>query len=133
MRGRLSAVLTVVVTGVALGATTLAPASGASRHPAPGPTPDGWCTTQPAPCIESASRNGVALSEGGAYDFTAVSTAGTGRQHADSAQWFIDSLPTTDVGVPFSVTVKVGFDPRETDEYADESSCTRSLTAATGT
>jgi hypothetical protein len=89
--------------------------------------PSEWCSNQAPPCVVSASRNGVAITES---DPTyAVSASGQLQSDGEFlTQWSIAdalipgpyaTLAPGDVGVPFSITINVGkHRPRVTDEYA---------------
>lgn len=89
--------------------------------------PSEWCGNQAPPCVVSASRNGVAITEN---DPTyAVSAAGSLQPGGEFlTQWGIadalapgsfETLAPGDAGVPFSITVDVGaHPPRVADEYA---------------
>jgi hypothetical protein len=95
--------------------------------------PGEWCGNQAPPCVVSASRNGVAITES---DPTyAVSAAGSLQSGGEFlTQWGIadaqikgtyETLAPGDVGVPFSITVDVGaHPPRVVDEYAGGVSAT---------
>jgi hypothetical protein len=88
----------------------------------------GWCGTQAPPCVVSASRDGVAITQS---DPTyAVNAFGSLQPSGEFlTQWSIydalipgsyQTLASADEGVPFSITVNVGKHlPRVTDEYAD--------------
>jgi hypothetical protein len=104
--------------------------------------PSEWCGNQAPPCVVSASRNGVAITES---DPTyAVSAAGSLQSNGEFlTQWGITDaqIPGTygtlapgDVGVPFSITVDVGaHPPRVVDEYAGDVSAANTYDSATGT
>jgi hypothetical protein len=121
------------------------PLGGASAQAAPARPdifPSEWCGNQPPPCVVSASRNGVAITES---DPTyAVSAAGSLQSDGEFlTQWAIaDALiPGTyatlapgDVGVPFSITIDVGaHPPRVADEYAGGVSVSDTFDGVTGT
>ena len=101
-----------------------------------------WCGTQAPPCVVSASRNGVAITES---DPTyAVSAAGLLQSDGEFlTQWGINdalipgasaTLAPGDAGVPFSITVDVGaHPPRVVDEYAAGVSVTDTYDSAAGT
>ncbi len=117
-----------------------APAQASPARPAIYPSE--WCGNQAPPCVVSASRNGVAITES---DPTyAVSASGSLQSDGEFlTQWGIAdalihspyaTLAPGDVGVPFSITVNVGaHPPRVTDEYADDVSVTKSYDTATST
>jgi len=101
--------------------------------------PGSWCGNQAPPCVVSASRNGVAITE---TDPTyVVSAAGSLQSGEFLTQWSIAdgliggeyaTLAPGDVGVPFSITVDVGaHPPRVVDEYADDVSVTKTFDSAT--
>jgi hypothetical protein len=102
-----------------------APAQAATARP--DIYPSEWCGNQAPPCVVSASRNGVAITES---DPTyAVSAAGSLQSDGEFlTQWGIadaqihgtyETLAPGDAGVPFSITVNVGAHrPRVVDEYA---------------
>jgi hypothetical protein len=104
--------------------------------------PSEWCGNQAPPCVVSASRNGVAITES---DPTyAVSAAGSLQSDGEFlTQWGIAdaqapgpyaTLAPGDVGVPFSITVDVGaHPPRVVDEYAGGASVTDAYNSAAGT
>jgi hypothetical protein len=89
--------------------------------------PAEWCGNQAPPCVVSASRNGVAITEN---DPTyAVSASGSKQSNGEFlTQWGIadalapgsfETLAPGDAGIPFSITVNVGgHPPRVVDEYA---------------
>lgn len=107
--------------------TPLAGASAEAVPTRPDIFPSEWCGNKPPPCVVSASRNGVAITEN---DPTyAVSAAGSLLADGEFlTQWQIvdaqipgvyGTLGPADIGVPFSITVDVGaHPPRVTDEYA---------------
>jgi hypothetical protein len=100
-----------------------------------------WCGNQAPPCVVSASRDGVAITQS---DPTYVVSA-TGFKSGGEflTQWGIgdvqvggsfESLASTDVGVPFSITVDVGAHrPRVLDEYAGGVSVAKTFDSAGGT
>jgi hypothetical protein len=106
------------------------PLVGASAQATPagsGPYPGAWCDHQAPPCVLSASRNGVAITED---DPTyVVSVTGYKQSGEFLATWNIAdyqilgtyaTLAPADAGVPFSITVDFGaHPPRVVDEYAD--------------
>jgi hypothetical protein len=104
--------------------------------------PSEWCGNQAPPCVVSASRNGVAITES---DPTyAVSAAGSLQPDGEFlTQWGIadaltpgsfETLAPGDAGVPFSITVNVGaHPPRVVDEYAGGVSVTDTFNRAAGT
>jgi hypothetical protein len=123
------------------------PAAGASAQVVPGAgrpsiDPSEWCGNQAPPCVVSASRDGVAITES---DPTyAVSAAGSPQPGGEFlTQWSIADaqIPGTyatlapgDAGVPFSITVDVGaHPPRVVDEYAGGVSVTNAYDQGTGT
>jgi hypothetical protein len=108
----------------------------------PGIFPAEWCVNHAAPCVVSASRNGVAITKD---DPTyVVSVAGSKQSDGEFlSQWSIAdaqikgtfaTLAPGDVGVPFSITVDVGpHQPRVTDEYADGATVTDTFDNMAGT
>jgi hypothetical protein len=104
--------------------------------------PSEWCGNQAPPCVVSASRDGVAITES---DPTyAVSAAGSKQSNGEFlTQWGIDdalapgpyaTLASGDAGVPFSITVDVGaHPPRVVDEYADSVNVTDTYDKLAGT
>lgn len=104
--------------------------------------PSEWCGNQAPPCVVSASRNGVAITES---DPTyAVSAAGSLQSDGEFlTQWGITdaqihgtyaTLAPGDAGVPFSITVDVGaHPPRVVDEYAGGVSVTDTYDKVAGT
>jgi hypothetical protein len=104
--------------------------------------PAEWCGNQAPPCVVSASRNGVAITEN---DPTyAVSAAGSLQSDGEFlTQWGIadaqapgsfETLAPGDVGIPFSITVNVGaHPPRVVDEYAGGVSVTDAFDKVAGT
>src|SRR5580658_11328222 len=128
-RATILAVTLVTAAGLAL------PLAGAATPAIARPAifPSEWCGNQAPPCVVSASRNGVAITES---DPTyAVSAAGSLQSGGEFlTQWGIadaqikgtyETLAPGDVGVPFSITVDVGaHPPRVVDEYAGGVSAT---------
>jgi len=104
--------------------------------------PAEWCGNQAPPCVVSASRNGVAITEN---DPTyAVSAAGSLQSDGEFlTQWGIadaqapgsfETLAPGDAGIPFSITVNVGaHPPRVVDEYAGGVSVTDAFDKVAGT
>jgi hypothetical protein len=104
--------------------------------------PAEWCGNQAPPCVVSASRNGVAITQN---DPTyAVSASGSLQSNGEFlTQWGIAdaqihgiyaTLAPGDVGVPFSVTIDVGaHPPRVVDEYAGGVSVTDTFDGGAGT
>ena len=101
-----------------------------------------WCGNHVPPCVVSASRNGVAITE--ADPTYAVSAAGSLQPDGEFlTQWGIAdaqihgtyaTLAPGDAGVPFSITVDVGaHPPRVSDEYAGDAGVTDSYDHAAGT
>ena len=94
-----------------------------------------WCGNQAPPCVEAASRNGVAITE--ADPTYAVSASGSLQGGEFLTQWSIAdalikgtyaTLAPGDVGVPFSISIDVGrHDPRVVDEYAGGVSVTKAF------
>lgn len=141
MRYRLTASLTTAA-ATALTGAMLAPASATPQGTALAPVPDGWCATaSPAPCVVSAYRGSTALTDGGAYD---INPSPTSRDGAHSASFQFSqpgagvtdpnahtpgatfaSLPDSDIGQRFTVTLEVDFNPRETDEYGKNVTVTK--------
>jgi len=126
MRKRTTVLAATLVTLAGL-TVPLVSASAQTTTPRPDIDASEWCGTQAPPCVVSATRNGVAITQS---DPTyAVSAAGSLQSNGEFlTQWGIDdvnvpgayaSLAPTDVGVPFSITVDVGaHPPRVVDEYA---------------
>jgi hypothetical protein len=125
--------------------TLAMPLVGAAAQAAPARPhidPSEWCGNQAPPCVVSASRNGVAITES---DPTyAVSASGSLQSGGEFlTQWGIADaqIPGTyatlapgDAGVPFSITVDVGAHrPRVVDEYAGGVGTTDSYDQKTGT
>lgn len=108
----------------------------------PGIFPSEWCGNQAPPCVMSASRNGVAITQ---TDPTyAVSAAGSAQSGGEFlTQWSIAdaqihgtfaTLAPGDAGIPFSITVDVGaHPPRVVDEYAGGVSVTDTFDHVTST
>ena len=104
--------------------------------------PSEWCGNQAPPCVMSASRNGVPITES---DPTyAVSASGSLLSDGEFlTQWGISdaliggsyaTLAPGDVGVPFSITVNVGqHQPRVVDEYSGDVSVTKAFDNVAGT
>src|SRR5258708_6818439 len=102
----------------------------------PGIFPAEWCMHHAPPCVVSASRNGVPITES---DPTyAVSAAGSLQPDGEFlTQWGIgdaligggfETLAPGDVGVPFSITVDVGaHSPRVVAAHTASGSCTQAL------
>ncbi len=134
----------LAVTLVTLAGLTV-PIVGASARatPArPGVFPSEWCGNQAPPCVVSASRNGVAITQ--SDPVYAVSAGGSLQSDGGFlTQWGIDdanapgsfaTLAPGDVGVPFSITVDVGaHPPRVVDEYAGGVSVSDTFDGVTGT
>jgi hypothetical protein len=101
-----------------------------------------WCGNQAPPCVVSASRNGVAITES---DPTyAVSAAGSLQSDGEFLTlWGIgdaqihgtyETLAPADAGVPFSITVDVGaHPPRVLGEYAGGVSVAKTYNRAAST
>jgi hypothetical protein len=123
MRATVVAAALVMVAGLTV---PLAGAPAQAMPVRPRIYPSEWCGNQAPPCVVSASRNGVAITES---DPTyAVSASGSLQSDGEFlTQWGIAdalihgtyaTLAPGDVGVPFSITVDVGtHPPRVTDEY----------------
>jgi len=103
--------------------------------------PSEWCDNHAPPCVVSASRDGVAITES---DPTyAVSASGSLQSGEFLTQWGIgdaliggayETLAPGDAGVPFSITVDVGkHPPRVTDEYAGDVNVTDTYDSGAGT
>jgi hypothetical protein len=104
--------------------------------------PSEWCGNQAPPCVVSASRNGVAITQS---DPTyAVSAAGSLQPDGEFlTQWGIADakIPGTfatlapgDANMPFSITVDVGkHRPRVVDEYAGGVTATDAFNGRVGT
>ena len=121
------------------------PVVGASAQTAP-VRPDifasEWCGNQAPPCVVSASRDGVAITES---DPTyAVSASGSLQSNGEFlTQWSIAdalikgtyaTLAPGDVNVPFSITIDVGkHRPRVVDEYAGGVTATDTFNGRVGT
>lgn len=120
------------------------PLVGASAQATPaqsGPYPGAWCDHQAPPCVVSATRNAVPISEN---DPTyVVSVTGYKQSGEFLATWNIAdyqilgtyaTLAPADAAVPFSVTVDFGaHPPRVVDEYAGNVSVAKNYNTATGT
>ena len=117
-----------------------APAQAAPARPAIDSSE--WCGNQAPPCVVSASRNGVAITESDpAYAVSAAGSLQSGGEFL--TQWGISdaqisgpyaTLAPGDAGVPFSITVDVGpHPPRVVDEYAGGVSVTHAYNSGTGT
>jgi hypothetical protein len=126
MMKRTTIVVATLLTAVGL-AVPLGGASAQAAPTRPAVFPGEWCDHQAPPCVVSASRDGVAITES---DPTyAVSAAGSNQGGEFLTQWGIgdalikgtyETLAPGDVNVPFSITVDVGsHTPRVVDEYAD--------------
>jgi hypothetical protein len=136
----LAATLVTVVTVVGL--TTPLGASAQTTPARPAIDASEWCGNQLPPCVVSASRDGVAITEN---DPTyAVSAAGSLQPGGEFlTQWGIgdalapgafETLAPGDAGVPFSITVDVGgHPPRVVDEYAGGVSVTDTFDSVAGT
>jgi hypothetical protein len=132
-----AALVTLAGLSVPLGATT------ARATPArPDINAIGWCGTQAAPCVVSASRDGVAITQSDpTYAVNAYGSLQPGGEFL--TQWSISdalipgtyqTLAPADEGVPFSITVNVGtHPPRVVDEYADGVSVTSTRLAGSWT
>ena len=137
-------VTVVAATLVTLAGITIplagAPARAMPARPAIFPAE--WCGNQAPPCVVSASRNGVAITQS---DPTyAVSAAGSLQSNGEFlTQWGIgdalapgsfETLAPGDAGVPFSITVNVGaHPPRVVDEYASGVNVTDAFDGVAGT
>lgn len=141
MRKRTAVLGATVVTLVAF----TVPVVGASAQTAPARpdiSPSEWCGNQAPPCVVSASRDGVAITES---DPTyAVSASGSLQSNGEFlTQWGIgdvlipgayETLAPADVNVPFSITVDVGkHRPRVVDEYAGGVTATDTFNSRAGT
>jgi hypothetical protein len=137
-----SAVLAATLVTLAGLAVPLVGASAQATPARPDIYPSEWCGNQAPPCVVSASRNGVAITES---DPTyAVSAAGSKQSGGEFlTQWGIadaqihgsyETLAPGDVGVRFSITVNVGaHPPRVVDEYAGGVGVADIYDRATGT
>src|ERR1022692_4594318 len=108
--------MVLAATLVTLAGLTVPLGTSAQAAPArPDIFPSEWCGNQAPPCVVSASRNGIAITES---DPTyAVSAAGSLQSDGEFlTQWGIDdaqihgtyaTLAPGDAGVPFSITVDV--------------------------
>ena len=118
---------------------------GAAAQAAPGQPrifPSEWCDNQNPPCVVSATRNGVPITES---DPTyAVSASGSKLSDGEFlTQWGIAdaliggnyaTLAPGDEGVPFSITVDVGkHPPLVVDEYSGGVSVTKAFDQVAGT
>jgi hypothetical protein len=129
MTKRSTAVIATLVTLVGLTVPSVTASAQAAQTASARPDifPSEWCGNQAPPCVVSASRNGVAITE---TDPTyAVSASGSLQSDGEFlTQWGIgdalikgtyETLAPTDVNVPFSITIDVGkHRPRVVDEYA---------------
>lgn len=123
-------------------AVPLSGASAQAKPARPSIDPSEWCANHAPPCVVSASRNGVAITEN---DPTyAVSASGSLQSDGEFlTQWGIadalikgtyETLAPGDVGVPFSIKVDVGtHPPRVVDEYAGGVSVTDTYDRGAGT
>jgi len=139
---RRTTVLAATLVTLAGLAVPLVGASAQATPARPDIDPGEWCGNQAPPCVVSASRNGVAITES---DPTyVVSAAGSLQSDGEFlTQWGIgdaqiggayETLAPGDVGVPFSITVDVGaHPPRVVDEYAGGVSVTDAYDSAAGT
>jgi hypothetical protein len=127
----------VTLAGLAVPAGTSAQA--APERPAI--FPGAWCGNQAPPCVVSASRNGVAITQS---DPTyVVSVTGVAQSGGFLSLWSIAdaqihgtyaTLAAGDVGIPFSITVDVGAHPPRVDsEYAGDVSVTNTYDHVAGT
>ena len=113
--------MTKRTTVVAAALTTLIglalPLAGASAQAAPARRifPGSWCGNQAPPCVLSASRNGVAITQSDPTYVVSVTGFKSGGEFV--AQWSIAdalikgtyaTLAPGDVGVPFSISVNFG-------------------------
>ncbi len=141
MNKRISLLAAALVTLLGLAGPLVA--SPAQAMPArPNIFPSEWCGNQAPPCVVSASRNGVAITE---TDPTyAVSASGSLQSDGEFlTQWGIgdalikgtyETLAPGDVNVPFSITVDVGkHRPRVVDEYAGGVTATDTFNGRVGT
>lgn len=141
MTTRATVLAATLVTLVGL-TVPLAGASARATPARPDIFPSEWCGNQAPPCVVSASRNGVAITQS---DKTyAVSAAGSLQSDGEFlTQWGINdalikgtfaTLAPGDVGVPFSITVNVGaHPPRVVDEYASGVSVSKAFDSVAGT
>jgi hypothetical protein len=141
MRIRAAAILAAPLLMLASLALPLGGTSAQAAPVRPSIDPSEWCGNQAPPCVVSASRNGVAITQS---DPTyAVSAAGSLQGGEFLTQWSIAdasikgtyaTLAPGDVGVPFSITVDVGkHNPRVVDEYAGGVSVSKSFNGRVGT
>jgi hypothetical protein len=140
MRKR-TAVLGATLVTLAGFAVPLAGPSAQATPVRPDIFPSEWCGNQAPPCVVSASRDGVAITES---DPTyAVSASGSLQSDGEFlTQWGIAdalapgayaTLAPGDVGVPFSITIDVGkHRPRVVDEYAGGVTATDSFNGRVG-
>ncbi|HUD39157.1 MAG TPA: hypothetical protein VMR14_19820 [Streptosporangiaceae bacterium] len=140
MMKRTTMLAATLVTAVGLALPLVgAPTSARAR---PDIFPSEWCGNQAPPCVVSASRNGVAITESDAT--YAVSASGSLQSDGEFlTQWGIAdalihgtyaTLAPGDAGVSFSITIDVGaHPPRVTDEYAGGVSVTDSYDSMAGT
>ena len=141
MNKRISLLAAALVTLLGLAGPLVA--SPAQAMPArPNIFPSEWCGNQAPPCVVSASRNGVAITE--ADPTYAVSASGSLQSDGEFlTQWGIgdalikgtyETLAPGDVNVPFSITVDVGkHRPRVVDEYAGGVTATDTFNGRVGT
>ena len=128
---------------MALAGLTVPIGSSAQAAPGrPGIDPAEWCVNHAAPCVVSASRNGVAITK----DDPTYAVSASGSLLPDGeflTQWGIgdalihgtfETLAPGDAGVPFTITVDVGkHSPRVVDEYAAGASVTKTFERRSGT
>src|ERR1700683_5344720 len=140
MTKRLAVLAATLVTAAGLAVPLAGAATPAIARPAIFPSE--WCGNQAPPCVVSASRNGVAITE--SDPVYAVSASGSLLSDGEFlTQWGIAdaqihgtyaTLAPGDVGVPFSITVDVGaHPPRVTDEYTGDVSVTDTYDSGAGT
>ncbi len=136
---RRATVLAAAFVTIAGLAVPLVGASAQAMPERPSIDPGEWCGNHAPPCVVSASRNGVAITQS---DPTYVVSASGSLQSGEFlTQWSIAdaqikgtyaTLATGDAGVPFSITVDVGaHPPRVVDEYAGGVSVTDTQNGST--
>ncbi len=133
MRHRSAIGLAVAAAGALLVPMVAATPASSAVARAPRTAGDGWCASPTsAPCIVSVTRDSTTISDGDpTWDVTVGDTSGFG---AHSAQVFVSdssavvndppygefaSLAPGETGHTWSITVRVAFQPREADGYAD--------------
>ncbi len=134
MRHRSAIGLAVVAAGALLVPMVAASPASSAVPRAPRTAGDGWCASPTSvPCIVTVTRDGSPVVDGSpTWDVTVGDISGSG---AHAAQWFVSdpsasvtdpltsetyaSMPAAETGHSWSITVRVAFQPRETDGYGD--------------